>query len=965
MNNSLAADFAALPAPLRERVAENWAAWQQKAAADQLSESLAHSLPTVWAGSDFVMQTCLRQPAWLTDGLPEKQRVDHQPLFALLAAATDGSELQRQLRNYRNQHMLRIIWRDLAGWASLSETLHDLSALAEACIDAALARLYDWQCEEAGIPRDAQGEPLGLVVLGMGKLGARELNLSSDIDLIFAYAEEGVVEMAGKTLSHAQFFTRLGQRLIRALDALTAEGFVFRVDMRLRPFGESGALAASFSAIENYYLIHGREWERYAMIKARPVAGERQAGARLMAMLKPFVYRRYLDFGAYESLREMKTMLMREVQRKGLAQNIKLGAGGIREVEFIAQVFQLIRGGQELALQTPSLFAVFAHLQKQDYLPAAAVAELLQAYTFLRLSENRLQAWADQQIHILPSDPPARLRLAFSMGYGDWDAYSAVLERHRRHVQAHFARVFDAPQAEDHSDSLQASLDGMWRSGFEDEAQAGRVLAEAGFEDMGDVLRQLQLLRSGHRYASLPARSRKRFDRLMPLLLGASGRMPKADETLPRLLDLLQQIARRSIYMALLVEYPLALSQLVKLCSASPWIARYLAQQPLLLDELLDPRSLYAPPDRSALQAELRQRMASCEAGDLEQAMDTLRHFHHSNVLRVAAADQAAILPLMKVSDHLSWIAEVVLEEALELAWQDLVARHGVPVCDLAGRPCDKGFGIIAYGKLGGLELGYGSDLDLVFLHAGESANLMTEGDQPLLLPVFFARLGQRLIHILTAHTSAGVLYEIDMRLRPNGASGMLVSSLDAYAGYQRDKAWVWEHQALVRARFVAGDERIGRRFDDIRRQVLCQPRAQKALRDEVCSMRQRMRKELLKKAAGQFDLKQGVGGIVDIEFMVQFAVLAWAQTQPALTMFTDTIRLLEGMAQCGLMSAAQVATLSEAYQQYRGRLHRLALQEQGRLVVDSEFAELREAVSRIWHTWMEKQSEYDKRINF
>ncbi len=950
--------LAELPEPLRGRVADNWADWRQNAQGS-LSEAIVRSLPVVWVGSDFVMKACLRQPHWLTDGLVEKQTVDHQPLFSLLATAADEAELQRQLRDYRNQQMLRIIWRDLAGWAELSETLHDLSTLAEACIDAALARLYDWQCHELGTPRDAQARPVGLVVLGMGKLGAKELNLSSDIDLVFAYREEGMLETAGKSLSYAQFFIRLGQRLIKALDAVTAEGFVFRVDMRLRPFGESGALAASFVAMENYYLIHGRDWERYAMIKARVVAGECSDGAQLMAMLKPFIYRRYLDFGAYESLRKMKALVMREVQRRDMAQNIKLGAGGIREIEFIAQVFQLIRGGQDRALQTPSLFAVFAHLREQNYLPAATVIELLQAYTFLRLSEHRLQAWADQQTHNLPSEPQAQLRLAFSMGYADWETYGAALDQHRRHVQAHFAQVFDAPQVEGYSDSQQARLDELWRAGFEDEAVAREALAEVGFEDTGEVLRQLQLLRSGRRYASLPAKSRQRFDRLMPLLLGAIGQTEMPDVTLKRLLDLLEQIARRSVYMALLVEYPLALSQLVKLCSASPWIARYLSQQPLLLDELLDPRSLYAPPDRAALQAELHRRMATCEAGDLEQAMDALRHFRHSNVLRVAAADQAGALPLMKVSDHLSWIAEVVLEGALGLAWQDLVARHGAPNYE-AGRDqnrtvCDRGFAIIAYGKLGGLELGYGSDLDLVFLHAGESASLMTRGDQPLSVPVFFARLGQRLIHILTAHTPAGVLYDIDMRLRPNGASGMLVSSLDAYASYQRDKAWIWEHQALVRARFVAGDARIARQFGEIRRQVLCQPRQQESLRKEILSMRRRMRDELLKKATGQFDLKQGSGGIVDIEFMVQFAVLAWAQAHPELTDFTDTIRLLECMAQSGLMNAGDVARLNDAYQQYRGRLHRLALQEQGRLVADSEFVELREAVTRIWREWMEK----------
>ncbi len=944
--------LAALPEPLCARLADNWADWQQHTE-EALAESIASSLPMVWAGSDFVMKACLRQPHWLLDGLVEQAEVDHQPLYTLLAAVADEAELQQQLRRYRNQHMLRIIWRDLAGWADLSQTLHDLSTLAEACIDATLARLYGWQCDELGTPRDAQGEPLGLVVLGMGKLGATELNLSSDIDLIFAYREEGDIQHSGKSLSHAQFFARLGQALIKALDAPTADGFVFRVDMRLRPFGESGPLAVSFSAMENYYLIHGRDWERYAMIKARVVAGDRFAGEQLMSSLRPFVYRHYLDFGAFEALREMKAMVMREVRRKDMADNIKLGEGGIREVEFIAQLFQLVRGGQDRALQTPSLFAVFAHLREQNYLPQTTVDELLQAYEFLRRSENRLQAWADRQTHILPTEPEAQLRLAFSMGYVDWDEYQVALEQQRQTVHRHFAQVFDAPQAEEQEDTPQAVLDLLWQTGLEteNEEQAQSVLRETGFDDVKDVLRRLRQLRSSRRYLSLPSQSRKRFDRLMPLLLGASGQVANSDVTLVRTLELLEQIARRSVYMALLVEYPLALSQLVKLCSASPWIARYLAQQPLLLDELLDPRSLYAPPDKPALCAELRQRRVSCEAGDLELAMDALRHFHHSNVLRVAAADQVGALPLMRVSDHLSWIAEVVLEGALDLVWQDLLVRHGAP----PGKEQDKGFAIIAYGKLGGLELGYGSDLDLVFLHGGERADEMTGGEAPLAVPVFYARLGQRLIHILTAHTPAGVLYDIDLRLRPDGASGMLVSSLSSYASYQQDKAWNWEHQALVRARFVAGDPDIAEHFNKIRRDILCQTRAEQSVRKEILSMRQRMRKELLKKSAGQFDLKQGMGGIVDIEFMAQFAVLAWAQRHPSLTVFTDTIRLLEGLAENALMSVEQVAVLTEAYQHYRGRLHRLALQEQGKLVADSEFVEWREAVSRIWREWMDE----------
>ncbi len=951
--NTLIAALASLPEPLRARVADSWADCSKKIASP-LSDKLAASLPMVWAGSDFVMKTCLRQPQWLTDGWVEKAAVDYQPLYALLGGVKDEAGLQQRLRQYRNQQMLRIIWRDLAGWASLAETLNDLSELAAACIDASLRCLYQWQCELLGTPRDAQGDAVEMVVLGMGKLGAKELNLSSDIDLIFAYREEGEIEHDGKSFSHSQFFARLGQALIRVLDTVTADGFVFRVDMRLRPFGESGPLAISFSAMENYYLIHGREWERYAMIKAQVVAGACQDGEQLMSLLRPFVYRHYLDFGAFESLREMKAMIMREVRRKDMADNIKLGEGGIREVEFIAQLFQLIRGGQDRALQTPALFDVFAYLREQNYLPQITVDELLQAYEFLRLSENRLQAWADQQTHVLPCEAVAQLRLAFSMGYADWEAYRLVLEQQRRTVHRHFAQVFDAPQTEEQENTPQAILDGLWQDGLETENEktAQTVLQEAGFTDAGESLRRLRLLKAGRRYLSLPVKSRKRFDRLMPLLLGACGQNTNADVTLIRTLDLLEQIARRSVYMALLVEYPLALSQLVKLCSASPWIARYLSQQPLLLDELLDPRTLYTPPDKAALEAELQQRMSACEAGDLEQAMDTLRHFRHSNVLRVAAADQVGALPVMKVSDHLSWIAEVVLEESLQLAWQDLLARHGKVQCEQSG---GKGFAIIAYGKLGGQELGYGSDLDLVFLHACNDASLMTDGEQPLSLPVFFARLGQRLIHILTAHTPAGKLYEIDMRLRPDGASGTLVSSLDSYAGYQQNKAWIWEHQALARARFVAGDPRIAGGFEQIRQQILAQPREEKSLRKEIISMRQRMREELLKKSSGQFDLKQGAGGIVDIEFMVQFAVLAWAQQCPHLTCFSDTIRQLEVMGQNSLMPMDEVAILTDAYQQYRSRLHRLALQEQGKLVVDTEFVELREAVGRIWCEWMNK----------
>lgn len=977
MNTQTNPDFSKLPADLQHAVEQHWQSWLEVTLSldehfPTLIPEVMDTLPAVWSASDYVVKTCIQHPQWLAELMASGDLLNsfsdddwQSRLQGLLEPVSDMASLQQVLRQFRNQSMLRIIWRDIAGWAELFETTRDLSLLAETCIECALTKLYQWQGDASGgTPVDENNQPMNLVVIGMGKLGAYELNVSSDIDLIFAYSEDGEIK-AETPLGHAQFFTRLGQKLIQALDTMTGDGFVFRVDMRLRPFGDSGALAASFAAMENYYQLHGREWERYALIKARVVAGDRNTGAELMETLRPFIYRRYLDYGAYDSLREMKAMIAREVKRKSLEHNVKLGSGGIREVEFIAQVFQLIRGGQDRGLQQQSLFAVLDHLAEQECLPAAVIEELKTAYIFLRTTEHRLQEVADQQTHVLPQDEFPRLRLAVSMGFLDWDSFSETLNQHRQKVEQGFSSVFEAPQTEPQLDqngqqenTLHGELGSLWQTGLDDE-HAAVLLAEIGYSDTTELLRRLLGFRYGHCYRSLTSTGRKRLDQLMPLMLGATIQTDLPDVTLIRLIDLLENIARRSVYLALLTEYPLALSQLVKLCGASPWIARYLSQHPILLDELLDPRSLYAPPDKNTLVSTLREQMQATDVDDLEQAMDTLRHFKHSNVLRVAAADLVGALPLMKVSDHLSWIAEAILEEALSLAWDDLVAKHGRPQCDDVGdtAEAEKGFAIIAYGKLGGLELGYGSDLDLVFLHGSESENQMTcvetEQQKPLPVSTFFARLGQRLIHFLTALTPAGVLYEIDMRLRPDGASGMLVSSLETYSSYQQSKAWTWEHQALVRARPVAGDIDIAEQFVKIRQHVLCQPRDMAKLREEIMTMRQRMRTELGKSKPGLFDLKQGEGGIVDIEFMVQYATLGWAHKYPELAVYTDNIRILEQIAKTGLMAEADVQLLNTAYKEYRNRLHRTALQEQGGLVDDSEFQEYRQRVSGIWKSWL------------
>src|SRR3569623_1384740 len=938
-----------VPAALREPVVR---AWEQYAAAGpgsapSLPAAVLDSLPRVWAASDFVMQSCVRTPGLLADLIDSGDMLTQyrdpaaayvQRVTTALAEAADATALAQRLRSVRRREMLRIAWRDLAGWAVLDETLHDLSALAAACVDGALLRLDDWQRVELGVPLGMRsGTPQGLVVIGMGKLGAGELNFSSDIDLIFAYPEDGETTGGARACSNEDYFRRLAQRLIQAISAPTADGFVFRVDMRLRPFGDAGPLVMSFDALEEYYQAHGREWERYAWIKAAPVAGDAADGGQLMQQLRPFVLRRYLDFGAYRSLREMKALIAEQVKSKGMEDNIKLGAGGGRESE----------------LQARPILTVLHRLVERGYLPTYAGVDLVAAYEFLRRTENRLQEYADQQTHRLPQDAQGRLRLAFAMGYSSWADFDRHLGRHRRRVQDHFNHFFAAP-AGDGSAPTDVPLDRLWR-GASAGADAHAALAAAGFPDPAEALDAVARLRESAACRHLTAQGRERLDFLMPLLLAAVAQGERPIVTLTRVLALLEKIARRTAYLALLAENTVVLSQLVRLCAASPWIAAELARVPLLLDMLLDPRALYAPLDRGALQWELDDAVQPVGNDDLEQQMEALRHFKQSNVLRVAAAYVAVSYPLMVVSDHLTEIAEVTLDALLRRARRHLSARLGAPRCQVDGRTFEPGFAVIGYGKLGGIELGYGSDLDLVFLHDSAGEELGTAGPKPLDNAVYFARLGQRIIHMATAHTPSGVLYEIDLRLRPSGASGLLVSSVAAFADYQRKDAWTWEHQALVRARVVAGDPAVAAAFDSVRREVLSRPRDREVLRREVREMRQRMRDELGQRDAARFDLKQDAGGFADIEFMVQYAALAWACEHPELLRYTDNIRLLEGMAGAGLMAAADTQLLSDAYRAYRASVHQLTLQDAPALVAAEAHAELRAEVLRIWRALMEE----------
>ncbi len=947
-----------LPESLAENVHLHWQHWQERAGKAELAAptdpALLDELATVWAGSDFIATSLIQEPALLADLFESGDLNSAYPaacygerLSELLAECSSEEALSSILRRFRRREMVRIAWRDLAGKSDLDETLAETSALADACVQAAVNTLYPWQCDEWGTPIGCDTNTAQeLVVLGMGKLGAGELNFSSDVDLIFTFPESGQTD-APRERTNEQFFLRLGQRLIRALDERTADGYVFRVDLRLRPYGESGPLVMSFNAMEQYYQSQGREWERYAMIKARVVAGDPQRGVELLELLRPFVYRRYLDYSAFESLRDMKSMIAQEVQRKGMQANVKLGEGGIREVEFIGQAFQLIRGGRLSALQIRPIQQVLGLLAEHRFLPEFVATELIDAYRFLRRVENRLQEFADQQVHVLPEAGEGRLRLAFTMGYASWEEFDAALSHHRDRVTGHFEKVFAAPQGEE-VEKERDPFGGIWLGTLGDEEALG-ALEAVGFEDAPEALRLITALRGSSACRSLSERGRGRLDRLMPLVLGAVAGLKQPDICLPRLIALVEAIARRTSYLSLLIEHPMALSQLVKLMAASPWIARLITRHPLLMDELLDPRTLYHPATREQLETELANRLDELPADDLEQQMETLRHFKQANVLRVAAVDVVGAMPLMVVSDHLTVIGEVVLEQVLRLAWAQIASRHGEPFCEVDGVQRRAGFVILAYGKLGGIELGYGSDLDIVFLHDSTGKKQFTDGEKSVDNNVFFARLGQRIIHLLSTATPSGVLYEVDTRLRPSGASGLLVTSVDAFCDYQEHEAWTWEHQALVRARPVAGDESLTRRFETIRAQVLARQRDPITLRDEVREMRERMREQLGTREPGWFDLKQDEGGIADIEFIVQYLVLRWAKEYPAVYEYTDNIRQLEALARTERLPEAEAQSLTESYRVFRAHVHALKLQEAAARVSGAEYAEERAAVKAIW----------------
>jgi glutamate-ammonia-ligase adenylyltransferase len=824
---------------------------------------------------------------------------------AFIAAGPAGDEaaLGATLRRLRGRVMLRTLARDLAGEATLEEVCRTMTALAEAALRHGQALLEALLAAELGTPHGEDGAPQQLIVVGMGKLGGGELNVSSDIDLVFVYPAEGDTRGGPRSVSNHEFFALLGRRLIALLDKPTGDGRVFRVDMRLRPWGDAGPLAASFDALENYLVAQGREWERYAWIKGRALTGARHA--ELDAIVRPFVYRKYLDYGTFAAMRELHAEVRAEVARRELADHVKLGPGGIREIEFIAQAFQLIRGGREAELRTRPTLAVLELLAGKRVISAGAEGELGEAYVFLRRLEHRLQYLDDAQTHSLPEDAGDRVRVAGAMGFADWTRFREALDLHRARVSRHFERVFSTQETPRHA------LAPLWQA---PEAQeAAERLSALGFADAPGVAARLAALRRGARYAELPEASRMRLDSLVPDLIEQAAARPAPDSALERSLDLVEAIARRAAYLALLEEHPQALSKVVDLVSASPWAAEYLVRHPIVLDELLDPRALEEASDSPAFRNRLLRQLTDSR-DDPERQMDLLREAHHAQVFRLLARDITGTLTVERLADELAELADCMLQVTLEVCWTQLMSSApGERFPQYKGRK--PRFAVIGYGKLGGKELGYASDLDIIFLYDDPDEHAAE----------IYPRLAQRINSWLTQRTAAGLLFETDLRLRPEGSSGLMVSSMEAFRKYQRESAWTWEHQALTRARFCAGDATTGALFEEERRAVLRLPRDPARLRAEILDMRGKLL-DGHPNSTDFFDIKHDRGGMIDVEFIVQYLVLAHAHRHPELTANDGNIALLKYAADLGLIERGAADAVRDAYRRYRRRQHALRL---------------------------------------
>ncbi|MGB6006819.1 bifunctional [glutamate--ammonia ligase]-adenylyl-L-tyrosine phosphorylase/[glutamate--ammonia-ligase] adenylyltransferase [Castellaniella sp.] len=853
--------------------------------------------------------------------------------------APDRPALQQALRRARQRVFHTLMVRDIAGQAPLHEVVAAMSALADLAIGQAYACAMRTLIAIHGAPRHpGTGAPQDMLILGMGKLGGKELNVSSDIDLIMLYDEEGETD-GRRRISHHEFYGKVCRLMMPILSELDADGYVFRTDLRLRPDGDSGPLAWSLAALENYLVAQGREWERYAWLKARlipcPLFEETAFTAQAQALeslRRPFVYRKYFDFDALSALRGLRERIRMDWQRRAQARhgidtrhNIKLGEGGIREIEFVIQLNQLIRGGRQPSLQQRNLLAALHKQHRAGILDDIQARGLEDAYRYLRRVEHLLQYREDEQTHLLPHDPSGLAALAQAMGHPDSTDFQTTLDRHRTYVSQCFHDAF--------------RIAGMGGDAAAEDAPPEPDAAPTAVSDeqARDMQDRIDALLDSHRIQSLPRTSQQRLQTLLPGLTHAARQTDDPPATLQRLLNLVEHIAQRSAYLALLAEYPETLARVARIIGASPWASQYLSRYPLLLDSLIEWRSLMQAPDFPAIAEQLRSDLDACVLPDgqpdIEQQMNLMRDAQHQITFQLLAQDLENVISVESLADHLSALADLMLAEAIHRVWPQVLPRE---------RRTDPGaprFAIIAYGKLGGKEIGYASDLDLVFLYDDPDQDA---GER-------YAKLGRRVASWLSTLTSSGRLYEIDLRLRPDGDAGLLALPIDAFEHYQLNQAWPWEHQALTRARFVAGDAAIGARFEDIRQRILLLPRDPDALRREVLSMRDKISQGHPNRS-GDFDLKHDRGGMVDIEFITQFLVLSQSGAHPELLGNLGNIALLGLAAQAGLIPGLLAADVADAYRVFRRRQHALRLQgaEKAR-VPPAECVRERDAVRELW----------------
>jgi len=978
-SQSVPAEFLSqVPSSLHSIVENLWSDWSQSCESKDIDPAQGVDLAVLgktWACSDFIARNCIRYPQMLIalyeEGLEKGRSMDDYRALVgdVLTGAVDDMALMKAIRELRQQEMSRIAWRDLNGLADDATILHEITDLAEAMVAVTLRHLEKQQAETFGMPLDSNGEEQELLVFAMGKMGGRELNFSSDIDLIFCFAEDGETPGPRKK-SHYEFYLAVIRKLVKVLDEVTADGFVYRVDTRLRPFGQSGPMAMSFSGLEQYYQLQGRDWERYAMIKAKLIAGRKADRKYLQSMLTPFVYRRYLDFSMIDSIREMKSMINAQMKRKRMTNNIKLGPGGIREIEFIGQTLQLIRAGREPDLRKRGIIEVLTLLAQKGYLQKHESDNLISAYWYLRKLENRLQMLADKQTHVLPDDDVTQQRICLAMGQPDWDSLIAELVEHQAAVDNVFQNLISTDDEKDDEAPVSALAIFLADADKEDDTDHSveQYFEELGYSHPDEMVKLIIDLHATSQIRHLTGDTARMMFQLIESLIEKIADYPQQVELFERISHILKALAGRKVYISLLHEYPAIQLQMLTLCQASEWFTERLIKYPILLDSLLSTAEAFRNQYdvKHLLELELERvdgYKVDGEADevaelDLEQLMERMRQFKRQTVFTVAMLDVFYAEPVETVSDHLTDLANALLEKILIFSWQAMAARHGEPQCVIDGEVVYPQMSIVAYGKMGGNELGYGSDLDIIFIHNSGGKKQYTDGEKSIDNQQFFARVAQRVIHFLNTRTYSGILYEADTRLRPDGQSGLMVSSITSFEQYQKEKAWTWEHQALIRARFVTGSALIEQEFDRIRSSVLCSVVSdlggEDKLLQEVVAMREKMRQHLADKSE-DFDVKQNAGGLVDIEFMTQAGVLIHAEANADCLRHTATLELIKELKDIGWYEAEEAEAIADAYRYFRKLKNWQNLKCEAD---ETNVAQHRDNVKAVWQRLMPEPAE-------